>query len=472
MIPIPREVRNGTSGSHKPGKLRIENCPDPRLAQLLGASWLRVMPEPCTGESLVRFHSMPRLAASHKDMHLISITEDAITLSAKSYHGFLYAIQSLIQLVFTVTKNGQSTLPCMELIDYPAYDWRGLHLDVSRHFLSVSSVKRYLRIMNALKLNKFHWHLTDDQGWRIESKLFPALCEKGAYRVEPDGSRHGGFYTQDEIREIVSYADDLGIEVIPEVDLPGHTLAILAAYPELACFPQDFCIPNSWGIFDDILCAGKDEVLDFLSQLLSEIAELFPSEYIHLGGDEAPKARWKACPNCQSRIRDLKLKNEEELQSRLFHELAQGLAQQGKRVIAWDEILDGRIDKSLIVMVWRGDGKDAASKAAENSNSYILCPNQLCYFDWKASEDSPGAHGISTLANVYSLDPSSYSRPDLCLGAQANLWTEHIHNEAELEAMLLPRAFALAERLWNPNADYQGFFARLSDLEGYLDTLS
>lgn len=454
-----------------PGALSIQNCPDPRLAKLLKQGWTSILPKASGNETKVLFHQMPRMAASHKDMHLISITEQGITISAKGYIGFLYGIQSLLQLLYLASQAPVPHLICQEIIDYPAYDWRGLHLDESRHFFGIDTVKRYLMIMAALKLNRFHWHLTDDQGWRIESKLYPALCQHGATRIEPDGSRYGGFYTQDEIRKVIAYADDLGITVIPEIDLPGHSMAMLSAYPEFACFPAEFQPMSVWGISEDILCAGKDAVFSFLKNLLGEIAGLFPGAYIHLGGDEAPKERWKSCLNCQQRIKDMQLENEEQLQSWLFHEIAQYLQQKGKQVIGWDEILDGNIDSTLTVMIWRGDGKAAAQMAARNSNPYILCPNRICYFDWKQSESSPGAHGISTLENVYSFSPLTYSRPDLCLGGQANLWTEHINNQKELEYMLLPRAFALAERLWNQKADFAGFQTRLKALEGYLETL-
>ncbi|HQQ67723.1 MAG TPA: beta-N-acetylhexosaminidase [Candidatus Cloacimonadota bacterium] len=470
MIPRPVEVQLSGSRYVNPGKLVISNCPDPALTELLESGWNRILHCPQAAATSLRFHQMPRIGATHKDMHLVSITEDGITLSAKSRQGFLYAIQSLLQMLHEAVSSAAG-LPIGRIVDYPAYEWRGLHLDESRHFFGVNTVKRYLRIMRALKLNKFHWHLSDDQGWRIQSKLHPLLCEKGAYRAEPDGSTYGGYYTQDEIREIVAYASELGIEVTPEIDLPGHTTAILAAYPHLACFPRNFQPRPDWGVFPDILCAGNDELIVFLDSLLKEIAGLFPSPFIHLGGDEAPKERWQACPKCQKRIRELNLKNEEQLQSWLFHSLAKSLQQMGKQVIGWDEILDGQIDPSLIVMAWRGDGKAAAQKAGANRNPYILCPNQICYFDWKEHATGPGAHGISNLANVFSLNPNDYANPELCLGGQANLWTEHIHDQKELEAMLMPRAFALAERLWNPNTDYQDFLNRLGILEGYFDTL-
>jgi hexosaminidase len=471
---IPKAVEQRSSSPQAVlilGTPQLQNCPDPRLAKLLEQGWTRILPEAKDSETRVLFHQMPRMAASHKDMHLISINEQGVTISAKGYNGFLYGIQSLLQLLYLASQASVPGLVCQEIIDYPAYEWRGLHLDESRHFFGIETVKRYLRIMAALKLNRFHWHLTDDQGWRIESKLYSALCQHGANRIEPDGSSYGGYYTQEEIRHVVAYAEDLGITVIPEIDLPGHSMALLAAYPELACFPADFKPLSVWGISEDILCAGKDEVISFLKNLLGEIAELFTGAYIHLGGDEAPKERWRACPNCQQRIKDLHLENEEQLQSWLFQELATHLQQKGKQVIGWDEILDGNIDSSLTVMIWRGDGKDASHMAARNSNPYILCPNRICYFDWKQSESSPGAHGISTLENVYSFSPADYSRPDLCLGGQANLWTEHIHNPSELEYMLLPRAFALAERLWNHRADFADFQLRLNALEGYLETL-
>lgn len=420
----------------------------------------------------LRLLQMPRVAASHKDMHLISIEPLEITLSAKSLDGFRYALASLKQLIYLALESPSGKLNCGRLIDYPSYDYRGLHLDESRHFFGVNTVKSYLDYMADLKLNYLHWHLSDDQGWRLESKRFPLLSEIAAWRTEPDGSRYGGFYTQDELREVIAYAADLGITIVPELDFPGHSLALLTAYPSLGCEPHKYRSANSWGVFEYILCPGKDATLAFLKELLQEYCELFPGPYFHIGGDEVPKTIWQKCPDCRARLKQLNLKDYEALQGWFTNQLADILKACGKEAIAWDEVLDGAIDSSLIAMLWRGDALDAAKLAAANGNRYILCPNRICYLDWKPSADAGGAHGVSTLENVYSLAPQNYARPDLCLGLQANLWTEYVQNPQELYDRLHPRAVALAERAWNPTQDFAAFASRLKALEAYFAPLS
>ncbi len=475
MIPQAREITLREGSFQLPSELILLNCPSPMLTGLMQDGWRKMLSRMDftlpSGTCEVLFHPFARIAASDKDMHLISVEKNRITIAAKSDSGFLYAVQSLLQLLHQAITHDDGMLKCQQIVDFPAYQWRGLHLDESRHFFGVETVMRYLDRMAALKLNKFHWHLTDDQGYRIQSELFPLLTEVGAWRKESDGSNYGGFYTRDEIRKVVAYALALGIEVIPELDLPGHAMAILAAYPHLACQPRHFEPLTVWGISEDILCAGNDAVIDFLMQVTSEIAELFPGDYFHLGGDEAPKQRWKDCPLCQARISAEGLSNEEELQSWLIKIISAHLKTLGKTVIGWDEILEGNIDSEPILMLWRGDARDAAVLAVQNGNRYILCPNKICYFDWRMEPDSPGAHGVSTLANVFSFDPASYAGNHLCLGGQANLWTEYMHNPGELSNMLFPRVYALAERLWNPNTEYNDFLTRLQALEGYLDPL-
>lgn len=475
MIPNPRECSLQGQSFLLPAELSISGeAPLEVLAQLQ-QNWQILQSltgfKAAAGCLQIRFHPFARLAASHKDMHLIMVEPGQITLSAKSDAGFRYALQSLTQLLYIAISRNEGLLQCQTIVDYPEFSWRGLHLDESRHFFGEHTVMRILRMMAALKLNRFHWHLSDDQGWRVESKLFPRLTEIGAWRKEADGSLYGGFYSQEEIRRIIAYADALGIEIIPELDLPGHTLALLAAYPELACFPGTYEPSCKWGVFTDILCPGKDAVMDFLGKLLREMATLFSGSYFHIGGDEAPKQNWKSCPDCQTRISAEGLRGEEELQSWFTQQLLNILKQEGKSVIGWDEILDGKISSSPIVMVWRGEGKQSASLASANGNRFILCPNSICYFDWRADAESPGAHGISTLQNVYGFAPATYGLPEFCLGGQANLWTEHMHNPTELFNMLLPRAFALSEAVWNPNKDFAGFQTRLSELEAYLETL-
>lgn len=474
MIPLPKEIHylDGKLLLPKSCKLKTKD----ELKELQSylkkfsdcfSEMAKQSPNPLKkGELPINLNVMPRIAAFHKDMHLLQIGEDEIIISAKSANGFRYGLTTLLQIFALAFRKGEDSIQTMRIIDYPAYDYRGLHLDVSRHFFGLETVKRYLDYMSGLKLNYLHWHLSDDQGWRIESRLFPKLNEISSYRIEPDGSSYGGYYTWEEIKEVVDYAKDLGIEVVPEIDLPGHTLAILAAYPHFACDPIMFKVANSWGIFDDILCAGKEEVFEFLEKLLGEVAALFPCKYFHIGGDEAPKTRWQACPLCNSRLKELGLSDYEALQGWFTNRLVKLLKAMGKEVIAWDEVLDSPVDTEIIAMAWRGDAKDSAKLAAKNGNRYILVPNHICYLDWRAKEDAKGAHGVSTLENVYSLEPRNYAGQELCLGLQANLWTEHIFDEEALFKMLNPRAKALAERAWNPKADYQSFLERLKEMEG------
>ena len=400
------------------------------------------------------------------DEYVITLTRQVIKIMAPGSHGIYYGIQTLKQLMWEAIWHNQGRIKCGTIYDKSVFPWRGLHLDVSRHFFSAEEVMTYLDWMGALKLNCFHWHLSDDQGWRIESKRFPKLTEKGAWRREADGSRYGGFYTRDEIEAILLKAALNCINVIPEIDLPGHAMAILSAYPELACFPQEFEPLSVWGISEDILCAGKDATLDFLKELLSEVAELFPSPIIHIGGDEAPKARWKACPHCQQRIKDHKLKDEEALQGWLIRELRKHLRKLGKEIMGWDEILDGNPGKGPLISCWRGDGIAAARKASQNGNPYVICPNQFLYFDWKDSEDGPGAFGVTSLEKVMSLKPEDYEfdRPELLLGGQANLWTEHMEDFDKVEEMLFPRVYALSELFWAGKIE-SGFEERMGRME-------
>jgi hexosaminidase len=407
---------------------------------------------------------------TEEEQYRLEVTQQGISLESSSAAGIVHGLQTLLQLVWQAYQQESKALPCLDITDTPQYEWRGLHLDVSRHFFSVEEVKTCLDWMALLKLNRFHWHLTDDQGFRIESKKFPLLTDVGAWRKESDGSVYGGFYTRDEIKDVVSYASDLAIEVIPEIDIPGHSQAILSAYPEFACFPQKFEPLTCWGISENILCAGKPEVTAFLKELFTETAELFPGRWFHLGGDEAPKENWKKCPHCQSRIRAENLANEEELQSRLVLELVEHLKKSGKTVVGWDEILDGNIDQEPIVMVWRGDGKDAARKASRQGNRYILSPNSITYFDWRQSDKQgePGAFGVTTLEKVYSFNPSEYAfgHPELLLGAQANVWTEQMPDFTRVKYMVLPRAWALSETLWcsTEQKDWSSFQTRLNTL--------
>jgi len=398
----------------------------------------------------------------NEEEYSLIISSQKVQIIAPAFSGIRFAIISLVALIDSVLGSGKDFLSCMQIEDFPHFPWRGLHLDVSRHFFAPDFIKTYLNLMHQLKLNKFHWHLSDDQGWRIESKAFPLLHQRGSIRSDIDGNSYGGFYRQEEIKDILHYAQNLGIEIIPELDIPGHAQAILAAYPDFACFPTDFYCMNTWGISENILCAGKDTVLHFLETLLCELHELFGGLYIHLGGDEVPKTMWKACPLCQKRIGSQALQDEEELQGWLLKHCQDFLLQLNKQVIVWDEVLDTNIDSSPIIMIWQGDGKTAVQKAQKNRNYYILCPNRYLYFDWKYASQSAGAHGISTLENVYGF-PFQNLDSELLLGLQANVWTEYMPTPESVWQMLIPRIHALAELAWTDpqKLDYVSFKQRI-----------
>ena len=396
-------------------------------------------------------------------------------MRSSQFPGFLYALQSLEQLLPAAVYGTEPApdaaweVPCVKIADAPRFAYRGMHLDVARHFFSVDEVKRYIDVMAIHKLNTLHWHLTDDQGWRIEIKRYPELTAVGSIRKATvvrkewgtyDGTPYGGFYTQDEIRDVVKYAADRGVTVIPEIDLPGHMLAALTAYPELGCTGGPYEVWGRWGVADDVLCPGREKTFEFLEGVLTEVMELFPSEYIHIGGDECPKVRWEKCPRCQAKIRQLGLKDDGEhtaehyLQSYVTDRIGKFLAQHGRRIIGWDEILEGRAPSDAVVMSWRGS--EGGIAAAKLGHDVIMTPNSHFYFDYYQSLDTDaepfGIGGYIPMEQVYSYDPAF---PELTpeqqkhiLGVQANLWTEYVLSDEHLEYMLLPRLAALSEVQW------------------------
>ena len=408
------------------------------------------------------------------EAYSILVAPGNAVVRASGLNGVLYALQTLRQMLPAAIYGSGSAekekwvLPCCEIRDEPRFAWRGMHLDSSRHFWSVDEVKRYLDVMAMYKLNRFHWHLTDDQGWRIEIQAYPLLSQIACWREgtmvgrdfsSNDGIRYGGFYTQDEIRDVVAYAAERGITVVPEIDLPGHMLAAMSAYPELGCTGGPYAAWTVWGVSDQVLCVGKESTFRFLEGVLSEVAELFPGEYIHIGGDECPKTEWKKCPDCQARIRELGLKDddrftaEQYLQNYVTKRIQDFLATKGKKVIGWDEILEGDLAPGATVMSWRGTA--GAKQAAAHGFDAILAPTSHCYFDYLQSEDRDaeplGFNGIVTLEKIYSLDPLDGIAPEQAhhiLGVQANLWTEYISTPEHLEYMLLPRLLALSEVQW------------------------
>ena len=393
----------------------------------------------------------------------MTVTEDNILIIGGSEMGVYYGLQTLRQLI--ITNDGR--VPCGFIADEPNFAYRGAHLDVSRHFFSVEDVKRYIDILAAHKLNRLHWHLTDDQGWRIEIKAYPELTEKGSMRkqtlighgLDPkwwDGKPYGGYYTQEEIREVVAYAADRYITVIPEIEMPGHSQAALHALPWLGCQEQEVDVWTTWGVTPEVLCAGKQTTYDFLETVLSEVVELFPSELIHIGGDECPKDRWKECEHCQAMIKAQGLANEEELQGYLVARIEQFLISKGKRMIGWDEILDGGVTDTATVMSWRGIS--GGIYAAERGNDVVMTPMSLCYFNFYQTEsrEGEGLHigGYIPFDMVYNWNPyerMSDEAKSHIIGVQCNMWSEYIKDMETIEVMLLPRLAAMSEVQWATN---------------------
>ena len=405
-------------------------------------------------------------------------------LSASGRTGLLHGLQTIRQLLPQQILSSDAvadlewTLPAVSISDKPAFGWRGLHLDVGRHMFPLAFIKKFIDMLAFYKFNIFHWHLTEDQGWRIEIKNYPRLTEVGGQRAETalpgnphqyDGLPHGGFYTQAEAREVVAYAAERGITVVPEIELPGHAVAALAAYPELGCLGEGYQVRRNWGIADDIFCAGKDEVFTFLKDVLSEVLDLFPSTYIHIGGDEAPKVRWEACPACQARIQAEGLADEHELQSWFIRHIEAWLNERGRNLLGWDEILEGGLAPKATVMSWRGS--EGGIAAANAGHDVVMTPNTYCYLDYYQSEDTdsepPAISAILPLKQVwqYEVVPTQIAadKRHHILGGQGNIWTEYMPHSDHVEYMTFPRAIAIADVLWHhpDERDYDALVARL-----------
>lgn len=413
-----------------------------------------------------------------KEAYKIEISKNKIAVSGQE-EGLFYAVQTLLQFLPNDSSKKEIKLPCVIVRDQPRYGYRGLHLDVCRHFFSVDVIKDFIAQMSSYKLNTFHWHLTDDQGWRIEIKKYPKLTEIGSKRAQTlvgnkferspfffDGNPYGGFYTQEEIKDVVKFAEEHYVTIIPEIEMPGHASAAVTAYPNLACFTdRNYKVVESWGVFEDVFCAGKDETFTFLEDVLKEVMTLFPSNYIHVGGDECPKTRWKACPNCQKRIKDLGLKDEHELQSYFIKRIEKFLNANGRQIYGWDEILEGGLAPNAAVMSWRGES--GGIHAAKLKHPVVMTPEGTVYFDYNQgySPNEPLTVGrLSTLEKVYNYNPTpvdslSVEEQKYIIGVQANLWSEYLTNEAKLNYMLYPRIFALAEIAWTEpqNKNYDHF---------------
>ena len=486
VVPYPNEV-SLKAGSYKVAgavfhydgnmdALSVQAVTDfaDRLSRVTGKQSLVSEGHSRTG---INFVVDPALAPEE---YSLVVNRKAVIIKASALNGFISAIQTVTQMlpeeIFSdsLDQDEDWKLKCVVIKDAPRFAYRGMHLDVSRHFWSVDEVKRYLDVMQVHKLNRFHWHLTDDQGWRIEIKKYPRLTEKGAVRKETlvghlqpkdnvfDGTPYGEglFYTQDQIREVVAYAAARGITVIPEIDLPGHMVAALACYPELGCTSGPYEVWPMWGVADDVLCPGNEKTFEFIENVLSEVADLFPSEYIHIGGDECPKVRWEKCPKCQARIKALGLEADERhsaeyfLQSYVTERVEAFLATRGKRIIGWDEILEGKLAPDATVMSWRGIS--GGLEAARLGHDAIMTPNSYLYFDYYQSENQDAEPlaigGYLPVSKVYSYEPfeegMTEEEKSHIIGVQANLWTEYITTESQLEYMLLPRLAALSEVQW------------------------
>lgn len=459
-----------------------------------------------TGLSLVIKKTKPGIAliidsvrVPQQEGYRLQIGPRGIELTGHDEAGLFYGLQSLTQLFAQAKSN---TVAACTITDYPRFSYRGMHLDVSRHLFPVAFIRKYIDLLARYKFNTFHWHLTDDQGWRIEIKRFPALQQKAAYRTETlighkkelphrfDGKRYGGYYTQAEVRDIVRYAAQRHVTVIPEIDMPGHALAALSAYPNLGCLKPDgqpggpYQAATFWGVFDDVFCAGNDSTFTFLTGVLDEVMALFPATYIHIGGDECPKTRWKTCARCQARIKAEHLKDEDELQHYFIRRIDQHVTRKGRQIIGWDEILEGSgqtlgLSSGAAVMSWRGI--EGGIQAMRQKHNAIMTPESHVYFDYYQSlypEEPLAAAGYTPLSKVYAYEPVPAGiGPDEAVylkGVQGTAWSEYFDSPEKAEYMVFPRAIAVAEIAWSQreHRDYPDFLRRLRQQDGLLKRLN
>ncbi len=430
----------------------------------------------------------------------INVTPKQITVKGADAAGVFYGLQTLRkslpidsnQPTRQRVDNMGVALPCGTIKDWPNFAYRGMHLDPCRHYMDLDSVKIYLDMMALHNMNQFHFHLSEDQGWRIEIKKYPELTEIGAYRngtvIGHNGNlydtiRHGGFYTQDELRDLIQYAAERHINIIPEIDLPGHMQAALACYPNMGCTGGPYEVWRRWGVSDDVLCAGNEEAMQFVEDVLNEVMDLFPSPYIHIGGDECPKVRWEKCPKCQAKIKELGIKGdgrfskEDYLQSYVMNRMAKVVEARGRRVIGWDEILEGNVSETAIIMSWRGI--EGGIEAAQKGHDVIMTPQNYMYFNFYQSDDianEPLSNGgYVPVEYVYDYQPIpkelTAEQQQHIIGVQANIWTEYIASFSHVQYMALPRMAALAELQWNnpDERDYEAFVERCKKMRQFYD---
>jgi hexosaminidase len=404
--------------------------------------------------------------SEHSEYYNLVIDKNFILIKGSNREGLIHGIYSLIQLIPQSSSINDSKLACVKINDYPKFKWRGLLLDCCRHFMSIDFVKRYIDLLAYHKMNVLHWHLTEDQGWRIEIDKYPKLTEIGAWRKETDGSVYGGFYTKEQIKEVVDYAYKRGVNIVPEIEIPGHSVAALAAYPEYSCTGGPFEVEKDWGVFKDIYCAGNDSTFVFLENVLDEIIELFPSKYIHIGGDEAPKYRWENCSKCKKRIQDENLQDSHELQSYFIQIIENYISGKGKKLIGWDEILEGGLANDATVQSWRGF--EGALEAVKTGHDAIVSPTSHAYFDYDLD--------AIDLEKVYNFDPIPIDTPSdkvkHIIGGECNMWSERAPQNT-VDSKVFPRILAMSEVLWDypTTRDYKLFYERVQAHYKRLDVL-
>lgn len=495
VIPLPQEITSGTGDSfvlNSATKIVVPAGDEEmqRNAQFLAdyvaeltGNKLAITDQPQSGNAIILSTG---LVDDNKEAYMLTVDGGNITIDGASPAGVFYGIQTLRKSIPAGNGEVNVTFAPVQIQDEPRFAYRGAHLDVCRHFFPVDSVKKFIDMIALHNINRFHWHISEDQGWRIEIKSRPELTEKGSIRqgtqiartMECDTIPYGGFYTQDEARDIVKYAADRYITVIPEIDLPGHMQAALACYPELGCTGGPYEVRKYWGVSEDVLCPGTDETFKFLDDVLGEIVEIFPSQYIHIGGDECPKVRWKDCPKCQAKIKELGIKGdakhsaEEKLQSYVINHVEQFLNGKGRSIIGWDEILEGGLAPNATVMSWRGEA--GGIEAAKQHHDVIMTPNIYLYFDYYQTQDVENEPlaigGYVPVEMVYNYEPMPASLTDeekqYIKGVQANTWTEFIDNYPYVEYMDLPRMAALSEVQWTDPSkkNYDNFLERLPQM--------
>ena len=490
VIPRPVHMELAPGVLHLECPLEIRSPPGiEHLADLFRAEVDALRPEQgvlCEAPVRIDLRHVTFDTLTPPEWHHVAVTTQGITITAPSEEGLYRGSRTVLQLLEQGFAAG--SLPCLTITDHPRFQWRGMHLDAVRHFWPVEFVKKYIDLLARYKMNRFHWHLTDDQGWRIEIKRRPALTAVGGWRrgsqvgpyaaLEYDTVRYGGYYTQEQIREVVAYAAERHINVVPEIEMPGHALAALAAYPHVGCSGGPYEVERGWGVFADVFCAGNDSTFALLEDVLTEVMELFPSPIIHIGGDESPKERWGSCGKCQRRIQVEGLKDDHELQSWFIRRIERFVNGKGRTIIGWDEILEGGLAPNAAVMSWRGT--EGGIAAARSGHYAVMSPGSHCYFDHYQGDpaNEPLAFGGYTpLQKVYAYEPiPAELKPEehkYILGAQGNLWTEYILTTDHVEYMAVPRMLALAEVLWTPKEqrDEADFIHRLEKEFVRLDSL-